>query len=417
MALKHKGYHKSVLPNGIRLIGEEVPGFNSCTVGIFIFTGSRDEQPSELGIAHFTEHMLFKGTEKRTALEISKAIDNVGGILNAYTNKEYTCYYSKVVSDKLDIALDVLSDMFLNSIFLDEELQKEKEVIIQEIHMVNDTPDDLIHDLLFESLYGKRGLGSFILGTEEIVRSFDRKTIKSFVENYYLNERIVVACAGNFNWERFRDMATELFGNRGVKVTNFPERRSQIKPSKVTVKKEHLNQVHYAIGFPTISIYDEDKYPLKILNYILGAGMSSLLFQELREMSAYVYSTYSSVNLYQDTGFLYIYFATTPEKKDLCINKIEEILHRVKSGKISEDDIKNAKEQIKGYTLISLDSSDAKFSYNARSELYYNKFMPIEEELEKLFLLNKTDIIEVANKYLDLTNAGIASVEPENGAN
>lgn len=413
MVQRHKGYHKVTLPNGIRLIGEEVQGFNSCTVGIFVFTGSRDENPANLGIAHFTEHMLFKGTEKRTALEISKAIDNVGGILNAYTNKEYTCYYSKVVSDKMDLALDILSDMFLNSTFPKEELQKEKEVIVQEIHMVNDTPDDLVHDLLLESLYGKEGLGSFILGTEEIVRGFESKTIRNFVEEFYLNERIVVACAGNFNWDKFKNRAEEFFSTRESKFTKFPERRVGILPSKIVVKKEHLNQVHVAIGFPIVSIYDEDKYPLKILNYILGAGMSSILFQELRESSGYVYSTYSSINLYQDTGVLYIYFATTPDKKELCMEKIESILNRLKSGDITEEDIANAKEQIKGYTLISLDSSDARFSYNARSELYFNKYIPIEAELEKIFLLKKSDIIDVANKYLDLSKSGIACVEPQ----
>lgn len=412
MVLRHKGYHKITLPNSIRLIGEEVPGFNSCTVGIFVFTGSRDEKFNQLGIAHFTEHMLFKGTEKRTALEISKAIDNVGGILNAYTNKEYTCYYAKVVSDKMDLALEVLADMFLNSTFPEDELEKEKEVIVQEIHMVNDTPDELIHDILLESLFGKHGLGSFILGTEEIVRGFESRTIKNFVEDFYLNERIVIACAGNFKWEKFKNKAEELFGIRQVNITKFPERKVNVSPTKIEVKKEHLNQVHVAIGFPIVSIYHEDKYPLKILNYILGTGMSSILFQELRESSGYVYSTYSSISLYQDTGILYIYFATTPEKKDLCMEKIENILNRLKAGNITDDDITNAKEQIKGYTLISLDSSDAKFSYNARSELYFNKYMPIEAELEKIFLLRKSDIVDVANKYLDLTKAGIACVEP-----
>lgn len=415
MVLKHKGYHKTILSNGIRLIGEEVSGFNSCTVGIFVFTGSRDERPNELGIAHFTEHMLFKGTEKRTSLDISKAIDNVGGILNAYTNKEYTCYYAKVVSDKMDFALEILSDMFLNSIYPQEELQKEKEVIVQEIHMVNDTPDDLVHDLLLEALYGKEGLGSFILGREETVRGLNREDIRRFVEEFYLNERIVIACAGNFEWERFRKKAEELFGVRQAKIISFPERKTDVMPTKINVGKEHLNQVHVAIGFPAISIYDDDKYPLKLLNYILGAGMSSILFQELREISAYVYSTYSSIHLYQDTGFLYIYFATTPDKKELCMDKIENILQLLKRGNITDDDINNAKEQIKGYTLLSLDSSDARFSYNARSELYFNRYMPVEAELEKVFLLKKSDVIEIANKYLDLTKAGIACVEPVNG--
>lgn len=409
----HKAYHKHVLPNGIRLIGQEITGFNSCTVGIFVFTGSRDEDPSNIGIAHFTEHMLFKGTKKRTALDISKLIDSVGGILNAYTNKEYTCYYSKVVSDKMDVAIELLADIFLNSQFPEEELEKEKDVVVQEIHMVDDTPDELVHDLLMEALYGNNGLGSSILGNEATVRSFNRERIKFFIENYYLNERIIIACAGNFNWEKFCSLSEEYFITRPTKALKFPARFSKPTPVEKTIQKEQLNQVHIAIGFPTVSIYEDDKYPLKILNYILGAGMSSLLFQELREKTGYVYSTYSSVSHYQDSGFLYIYFATTPDKKDACIDKIDNILNRLKEGKLTDDDVKNAREQIKGYTLISLDSSDARFSYNARSELYFNKYIPIEEELEKLYLLNSKNVVEIANKYLDLSKAGIASVEPQ----
>lgn len=412
MVRSHKEYHKTTLPNGIRIIGEEVTGFNSCTVGIFVFTGSRDEKNSEIGIAHFTEHMLFKGTEKRTALEISKCIDSVGGILNAYTNKEYTCYYSKVVSDKLELALDLLSDIFLNSTFPEEELEKEKEVVVQEIHMVNDTPDDLVHDLLVEAIYGKEGLGNSILGTEEIVRGFTKESIKNFIRDFYLNDRIIIACAGNFKWDRFYSKAFELFGSRASSFVKFPKRFSSPKPDKLTIQKEQLNQVHVAIGFPTVSIYEEDKYPLKVLNYILGAGMSSLLFQELREKTGYVYSTYSSTSHYQDTGFLYIYFATTPDKKDACMEKIENIISEIREGKIHDEDISSVKEQIKGYTLMSLDSSDARFSYNARSELYFHRFMPIELELEKIFLVNKKDIVEIANRYLDISKAGIACVEP-----
>lgn len=412
MVRNHKAYHKTVLPNGIRVIGESVEGYNSCTVGVFVFCGGRDELPSQTGIAHFTEHMLFKGTEKRTALDISKCIDNIGGILNAYTNKEYTCYYSKIISDKLEVGVELLSDIFLNSVFPEEELKKEKEVVVQEIHMIDDTPDELVIDLLMEAIYGKESLGASLLGTEQHVKSFSKENIVTFIDNLYLNDRVIIACAGNFNWNSFLKLTEKYFGERVKKTGRFPVRHSLLRKENILVKKDQLNQVHVAIGFPTVSIYEKDKYPLKLLNFILGVGMSSLLFQELREKHGYVYSTYSSTVHYQDTGFLYIYYATTPDKKELCEEKIGAIIDKLNKGNISDEDIMHAKEQIKGYTLISLDSSDARFSYNAKSELYFNSFVPVEEELEKLSLVAKDDIINVAQKYINLEKASTALVLP-----
>lgn len=409
----HKGYHKAILQNGIRIIGEEIDSYNSVTVGLFVFCGGRDEPKDQLGIAHFTEHMLFKGTKKRTSLEISKTIDRIGGIINAYTNKEYTCYYVKLVRDKLELGVELLSDIFLNSIFPEDELEREKNVVLQEIGMVNDTPDDLVHDLLLESLFGKDSLGHSLLGTEKDVKSFNAEKISNFVKDYYQNDRIVIAAAGNFKWKEFHDLTEKYFGDRKKGHKTF--QRDALKEGKdIKISKEHLYQIHTAMGFKTVSIYDEDKYSLNVLNYILGAGMSSLLFQELREKSGYAYSVFSFTQNYQDTGYLEIYYGTSLEHHDKCMDKVNEIIKLLLKGDIPKEDIEYAKEQIKGYTLIAQDSSDARFSYNAKVELYHNHFISLEDELAKIYKVTLDDVVRVAYKYIVPEKAKFAIISPSN---
>jgi predicted Zn-dependent peptidase len=408
-----KGYHKSVLPNGIRIIGEEISDFNSVTVGVFVFTGGRDEPADERGIAHFAEHMLFKGTGKRTSLDISKHIDRVGGILNAYTNKEYTCYYVKIVKDELPLGMELLADIFLNSILPEDELEREKQVVLQEIGMVRDTPDDLVHDLMMETLFGNNALGHSILGTEDHVNNFTRDKVFQFMDDFYLNDRIVIACAGNFQWHDFLDNAGKHFGAKKVKDKIFSERKNKTTGENITIQKDHLYQVHTAIGFETVSIYHDDRYPLKVLNYILGGGMSSLLFQELREKTGYAYSVYSSDHNYQDTGFMEIYYGTTLNYQEQCAEKVQEILKKLSRGDITGEDIQYAKDQMRGYTLIAQDSSDAKFSYNAKVELYYNEFIPLEKELERMYRVSLDDVVEVAQKYLTYDKAKFAVITPD----
>jgi len=408
----HKGYHKRNLTNGIRIIGEEIPDYNSVTVGIFVFCGGRDEPASQLGIAHFTEHMLFKGTKSRSALDISKTIDRIGGIINAYTNKEYTCYYVKIIKEKLELGLELLSDIFLNSVFPEDELEREKNVVLQEIGMVNDTPDDLVHDLVLQAIFGKDSLGHSLLGTEKHVKSFSRETVEKFVNEYYQNDRVVIAAAGNFKWAEFNELAEKFFGSR--KNGNLVFNREAKKTGRdIKLSKSHLYQIHTAMGFKTVSIYDKDKYPLKVLNYILGAGMSSLLFQELREKSGYAYSVFSFTHEYQDTGYLEIYYGTSLKHHKKCMDKVAEILNKIAKGDIPKEEIGYAKEQMKGYSLIALDSSDARFSYNAKTELYYNNFIPLEKELEEVNKVTLDDVVRVANTYLPLEKAKYAIISPQ----
>lgn len=407
----HKGYHKKQLHNGIRIIGEEIPDYNSVTVGIFVFCGGRDEPKDQLGIAHFTEHMLFKGTKSRSALDISKTIDRIGGIINAYTNKEYTCYYVKIIKDRLALGVELLSDIFINSVLPEDELEREKNVVLQEIGMVNDTPDDLVHDLLLQSLFGKDGLGHSLLGTEEHVKSFSRDKISNFIENYYQNDRIVIAAAGNFRWQDFNDLAEKYFGQRKSGFKQF--KRENLKSGKdIKLFKSQLYQIHTTMGFKTVAIYSEDRYPLKVLNYILGAGMSSMLFQELREKSGYAYSVFSFTHEYQDTGYMEIYYGTSLKHHKDCMDKVNEILTKIAKGDIPKEEVEFAKEQMRGYNLIAMDSSDARFSYNAKVELYHNDFIPLEKELEKVNKVTLDDVVRVANTYLPLDKAKFAIIAP-----
>ncbi len=407
----YKGYHKKELSNKIRIIGEEIPGFNSVTVGIFVFCGGRDEPKDELGIAHFAEHMLFKGTKTRSALDISKTIDRIGGIINAYTNKEYTCYYVKIIKEKLELGMELLADIFLNSVFPEDELEREKNVVLQEIAMVNDTPDDLVHDLLLQSIFGRDSLGHSLLGTEGHVKNFNREKIARFIKNYYQNDRIVIAAAGNFRWQEFSELAERFFGGRKDGKAEF-NRTALNTGENIKLFKSHLYQVHTAIGFKTVSIYDEDKYSLKVLNYILGAGMSSLLFQELREKTGYAYSVFSFTHEYEDTGFMEIYFGTAEKHHEDCMKKVDDILTKIIKGEIKKQEIEHAKEQIKGYSLISQDSSNARFSYNAKVELYHRRFIPLEQELERFKKVTLDDVVTVANKYLTLDLAKTAIIAP-----
>jgi len=356
--------------------------------------------------------MLFKGTEKRSSLDITREIDGVGGIINAYTNKEYTCYYAKVVYDKLPLAMDILSDIFLKSRLNEEDIEKEKNVVIQEIAGVNDTPDDLIHDLLLEALFGKESLGFSILGTEETVKDLSRDKIINFIENYYLNSRIIIAAAGNFKWDDFYTLAEKYFGERRSKDINFPERKNTTEGENIAIKKDHLYQINTAIGFKTVSIYDKDYYTFKLIAGLLGLGMSSYLFQELRENTGYAYQVFAYPSSYQDTGYLEIYYATKPNNHESCLQIVKDILDRFRRGKITEDELSHKKEQIKGNKMLAQDSSNARFTYNALVEMYFNKFMPLEKEIEKIYNVSLKDIIDTSNRYLDFDKAKIVTISP-----
>lgn len=279
--------------------------------------------------------------------------------------------------------------------------------------MVNDTPDDVIHDLLLEALFGKESLGFSILGTEETVKNFNRGKVLSFIENYYLNDRIIIASAGNFKWNDFYEKVNHYFGGRIYKDIKFPVRKNTSEGENISLTKEHLYQINTAIGFRTVSRYSEDYYPIRVLNSILGSSMSSYLFQELREKTGYAYSVFSHTQAYQDTGFLEIYYATSPKNHNYCLDKVKDILKRFSDGLIKESELDHTKEQIKGYVLLSQDSSDARFSYNAKVEMYHNEFIPLERELEKIYKVTLDDIVRVANDYIDFDKAKIVTISPK----
>ncbi|MDP2969096.1 MAG: pitrilysin family protein, partial [Deltaproteobacteria bacterium] len=286
------GCQKTVLNNGIKVITEEIPYLKSVSIGIWVTTGSRDEQPQENGISHFIEHLLFKGTERRTALDIAKEIDSVGGTLNAFTGREYTCFYAKVIYKNLSLAIDLLSDIFLHSLMDEKDVEKERMVILQEIKMVEDTPDDYVHDLFNRTCWGDHPLGFPICGTAERVQSFRRDQIDQFFRTHYQSDRIVVCAAGNLQHQEVVDLIEATFGQ----ISKSNQVRERVKPLSIStthISKRDLEQVHFCLGTHGLHYNHSLRFASYVLNTILGGGMSSRLFQEIRENRGLAYSVYS----------------------------------------------------------------------------------------------------------------------------
>ena len=296
------------LDNGVRILAENIPTVRSVSIGVWIGTGSRFETKEENGISHFLEHMFFKGTKKRTAAEIAESFDRIGGQVNAFTSKEYTCYYAKVLDDHAEYAVDVLSDMFFNSVFDETELKKEKNVVFEEIKMVDDTPDDIVHDLLSEASYGSHALGYSILGTVDTLETFNGDTLRDYMARFYTGDHVVISIAGNITDE----VIEQLKGTFSmVKPTTF--KHQDDRPtflSNTIVRKKETEQAHLCLGYPGLAIGEKNVYALVLLNNLLGGSMSSRLFQEIREKRGLCYSVFSYHSSYQDSGMLTIYAGT-----------------------------------------------------------------------------------------------------------
>ena len=299
------GYQKTVLHNGIMVITEEIPYLQSVSIGVWVLTGSRDEEPHENGISHFIEHLLFKGTETRTAFDIAKEIDSVGGTLNAFTGREYTCFYAKVIDKNLPLAIGILSDIFLHSLIDSNDVEKERMVILQEIKMVEDTPDDYIHDLFSRVCWGNHPLGFPIFGTSERVQSFRRDQIHQFFKEKYQSNRIIICASGNLRHQEVVDWIGETFGQ----LPKSTKSRERLKPDSISttnIRKRDLEQVHFCLGTKGLQYNHSLRFASYVLNTILGGGMSSRLFQEIRENRGLAYSVYSYLPTYIDTGLVVV---------------------------------------------------------------------------------------------------------------
>lgn len=398
---------KEVLANGLTVVSEEIPYANSVSMGIWVKTGSRHEMRESAGISHFLEHMNFKGTEKRDARALAEVLECRGGQLNAFTTKEYTNFYCQTVKEDYDLAMDVLSDLYLSSVFDPTETEKEKKVVIEEIYLYDDSPEDLVIDMLNEVCWPDHPLGRPILGYEEQVRCFTAETLKTYRKDRYTPENSVLAVAGSFDYEKIIKAAEKYFGGFQGKTREITFPVPQYHPGEV-LKTKDIAQEHLCIGFPSCSVFDDDYFTSILISDYLGGGASSLLFQKIREELALSYSVYSFTNSYEDTGMLAIYAGTSmgqgQQVKDLCFGEIETL----RQNGIDKRALQNLKDQINGSMRIGLDSIGSRLSRLGRNELFFRRYIPIEEVVEKINAVTAAGFQSTVEKIFDPAQAAVA---------
>ncbi|WP_418790170.1 M16 family metallopeptidase [Phosphitispora sp. TUW77] len=406
-------YKKETLANGVRIVTEEIPYVRSVSLGIWVGTGSRDEDQSNSGIAHFIEHMMFKGTAGRTAKGIAEALDAVGGQLNAFTSKEYTCYYAKVLDEHIDVAVDLLSDMYFNSLFREEDVEKEKNVIIEEIKMYEDTPDELVHDIFASTLWSDHALGKPVIGSEEIIRTIDREQMLHFRNNNYAPDSLVVAAAGNIKHEQVVAKLAPLFGTMPNTVVRNRIYSEPVAKYQIGMKKKDVEQVHLCVGTPGLPMEHEDIYVLHLINSVLGGGISSRLFQEIREERGLAYSIFSYHSSYKDAGLFSIYAGLSRNNLKQVLSLISTELNSIKKEGITSEEMVRAKEQLKGSILLGLENVSSRMTRLGKSELSINRVISVEETLEKIYKVSVEDVKRLADRLFRGDNIIKACVGPE----
>jgi len=402
-------HSRTVLPNGVRIISEEINHVRSISIGVWVQSGSRYEDRTINGTAHFIEHMLFKGTKNRSSFDIASAIDSVGGIINAFTGKELTSFYIKIPDYHLAMAVDLLADIFINSQFDNEEIIKEQSVILQEIKMVEDSPDDYIHDFFESVFWNSHPLGLSVLGTRDLITKLNRETLVAFFNDRYKGDNLVVAAAGNLKHDEFADLVNRAFGSISGKslktLTNKP-----VISSKTAVIKKDLEQVHVIIGTVAPSAISPKRYSSFILNAILGGSMSSRLFQEIREKRGLAYAIHSFLNPYSDTGFLGVYAGTGEDRIRVVISLILEELKRLCEYHLTEKEITQAKELIKGNFLLSMESTDNRMIKLAKNEIFFGRFIPPEEIIASVDSVSAGDVRNLALEIFKPENISLVAM-------
>ncbi|NLN15725.1 MAG: insulinase family protein [Firmicutes bacterium] len=405
-------YQKTILPNGIRVVTETIPYVRTVSLGFWFRTGSRNETVENNGISHLIEHLMFKGTSTRSAREIAELIDAAGGQLNAFTGKERTCYYARILDEQLPMAAELLADMFLNSVFDPEEMEKEKNVVIEEIRMCEDSPDELVHDLFASAVLGDHPLGLSVLGTEANIRGMKREEVLEFITDYYVPGNLVVAAAGNVAHDQVVDQVTRYFS--ALPSRPLPNSLAPVdEPGKAAFRYKDIEQVHLCIGGLGVPRHDEDKFAVYVLDVILGGGMSSRLFQQLREERGLAYSTYSYHTCFQDAGVFGVYVGTGPENVPQVVRIIQDEFDRLMQEGVTPEELHRGKEQLKGSLMLGLESTAARMSRIAKSELFYEAILTPDEVAARIDAVTVESVQRVAQRLLSspLTAAAIGPTE------
>ena len=386
---------RDVLDNGLRLLTERMTQVRSISIGVWLTRGSRHETAERGGIAHFVEHMLFKGTATRSAEDIAQAIDSIGGQLDAFTAKEYASYYIKVLDEHLPLAIDILSDIVRNPAFSPDDIEREKKVVIEEIKMVEDTPDDLVHELFTQGFWENHPLGRPILGTKETVESFDVDLLRGYFENAYTAPNLIVSAVGNLEHARVRALVEEKFGSVVPTGEGFREQPPKVVP-KILIRNKELEQSHVCLGASSYPQNHDDRYSSYVLNTLLGGSMSSRLFQNVREKRGLAYAVFSGLSAYRDAGSFTIYAGCSNEAVGQVIDLVVDELRGVKQTPVPDAELRRAKDHLKGSLMLSLENTASRMSHLARQEIYFDRQFGLDETLVGIERVTSSEVQRVA---------------------
>ncbi|MFC1657315.1 M16 family metallopeptidase [Candidatus Moduliflexota bacterium] len=407
-----QNFSRTILPNGARIVTEEIPGSRSIALGVWIATGSRSEEPAEGGSAHFIEHLLFKGTPSRSASALAREIDSVGGHLDAFTGREYTCFYLNVLAEQVERGMEILADIFLHSSFPPHEVERERNVILEEIRMSEDSPEDKVYELLVQNIWPRSSLGRPILGTASTIASLSRSKLLAFRRRYYRSSNLVFAAAGGMD----HDSLGTLWRR------HFPMARGALKPPLRRPprflpgfygKAKDLEQTHLCFGTRGLGQASRDRYALYVLNNILGGTMSSRLFQEIREKRGLAYSVFSTHSSYREAGLFMVSVGTSPVLAPRVVRLVEGQLKKLCARPPSRAEVKRARDQIKGSLILSLESSGSRMMSLAKQEIYFGRHFGIDDTIARVERVEAADVHRVAQKIFQTESSAWAAVGPE----
>ena len=401
-------------PSGLRLVTETLPHVRSVAIGVWLTRGSRHESDEEAGIAHFVEHMLFKGTHRRSARELAQAIDSVGGQVDAFTSKEYVGYYIKVLDEHVPIALDLLSDMLLNPALTEQDITREQGVVLEEIKMVEDAPDDLVHEMFAQKFWTRHPLGRPILGTVETVSSFSQDRLREYFRRTYVAPHLVVAAAGHLDHDKLRDQVALAFEPLSPVKSDVPGTTPEMSPG-VEERIKDIEQSHVCLGTTAYGERHDDRHAVFVLNTILGASMSSRLFQHIREERGLAYSVFSNLTTYTDTGMISIYAGCAADKVDEVISLSLDELQALRTTTVPDEELRRAKDHLKGSVMLGLENTSSRMSHLARQEMVFGRHYTFDEILANIEAVTAEDVERVAQDLFRDGGLVASLVGPDRG--
>src|SRR5256885_4951331 len=410
-----RNIRREVLPNGLTVITEQMQHIRSVSIGIWIKTGSRDEDPQWNGISHFIEHMVFKGTRNRTAEQIARQIDSIGGNMDAFTAKECICFNVKVLDEHLPVALDVLSDLVLNPVFAVEDIGRERGVILEEIKMDEDNPDYLVHEIFTQNFWKDHPLGKPILGTRDTVRKFEQPVVLNSYTQRFAPGNLIVSAAGHLDHHKFVELVAKHFQHMKPFTNGFHSQPPKVVSRIIMRNKKALEQVQICMGVPSHPIAHEKRYASYVLNTLLGGGMSSRLFQNIRERQGLAYAIYSDLNPYRDTGCLSVYVGTSRESASKVVRSVVSEFRMLKTDAVPEEELRRAKDQLKRSLTLSLESSTARMSNLARQEMYFARFYGLDELIENIESVTSEDLQAMPNDFFRGESSAVTGLGNLNG--